>query len=83
MAAIDSSGFKVTLRGDYLGNKWHKIRKGWIKLHAVININNFQIIDYSITDDHANDAMEGIRIVRRIKNKIRKLYGDKGYDSKL
>ena len=50
LAAIDSSGFKVTLRGDYLGNKWHKIRKGWIKLHAVININNFQIMDYSITD---------------------------------
>ena len=39
-------------------------------------------MDYSITDDHVNDAKEGIRIVRRIKNKIRKLYGDKGYDSK-
>ena len=83
LAAIDSSGFKVTLRGDYLGNKWHKIRRGWIKLHAVIDINNFEIIDYSITDEHANDAKEGIKIVRRIKNKIRKLYGDKGYDSKL
>ena len=82
-AAIDSSGFKVTLRGDYLGNKWHKIRRGWIKLHAVIDIGNFQIMDYSITDEHANDAKEGIRIVRRIKNKISKLYGDKGYDSKL
>ena len=83
LAAIDSSGFKVTLRGDYLGNKWHKIRRGWVKLHAVIDINNFEIIDYSITDEHANDAKEGIKIVRRIKNKIRKLYGDKGYDSKL
>jgi transposase len=83
LAAIDSSGFKITLRGDYLGNKWHKIRRGWIKLHAVININNFEIIDYSITDDHVNDAKEGISLIRRIKNKIRKLYGDKGYDSKL
>ena len=58
LAAIDSSGFKATLSGDYLGNKWHKIRRGWIKLHAVININNFQIMDYSITDEHANDARE-------------------------
>ena len=57
-AAIDSSGFKVTLRGDYLGNKWHKIRKGWIKLHDVININNFQIMDYSIKDEHTNDVRE-------------------------
>ena len=47
-------------------------------MHAVININNFQIIDYSITDEHTNDARERIRIVRRIKNKIKKLYGDKG-----
>ena len=82
-AAIDSSGFKVTLKGDYMSNKWHKIRRGWIKLHALIDIDNFQIMDYSITDEHANDAKEGIRIVRRIKNKISKLYGDKGYDSKL
>ena len=83
LAAIDPSGFKVTLRGDYLGNKWHKIRKGWIKLHAVIDINNFQIMDYSITDEHINDAKDGISLVRRIKHKISKLYGDKGYDSKL
>ena len=83
LAAIDSSGFKVTLRGDYLGNKWHKIRRGWVKLHAVIDINNFEIIDYSITDEHANDAKEGIGLIRRVKNRVRRLYGDKGYDSKL
>ena len=58
LAAIDSSGFKATLRGDYLGNKWHKLRKGWIKLHDVININNFQIMDYSIKDEHTNDVRE-------------------------
>ena len=83
ISAIDSSGFKITLRGDYLGNKWHKKRKGWVKLHAVINISNFNIIDYSITDEHTNDAKEGINIIKNIKNKIRRLYGDKGYDSKI
>lgn len=51
-------------------------------MHAVIDINNCQIMDYSITDEHKNDSKEGIRIVRRIKNKIKELYGDKGYDSK-
>jgi len=39
-------------------------------MHAVININNFQIIDYSITNEHNNDAKEGIKIIKRIKNKI-------------
>ena len=82
MAAIDSSGFKVTLRGDYLENKWHRKRKGWVKLHAIININNFNIMGYSITNEHNNDAKEGIKIIKRIKNKINKLYDDKGYDSR-
>jgi hypothetical protein len=27
-AAIYLSGFKITLRGDYLGDKWHKKRRG-------------------------------------------------------
>ena len=40
-------------------------------------------MDYSITDDHTNDANEGISLVRRIKNRVRRLYCDKGYDSKL
>ncbi len=67
---------------DYLSNKWHKIRNGWIKLHAVININNFEIMDCSITDEHNNDSNKH-KNYKRIKNKIRKLYADKGYDSKL
>ncbi len=28
LAAIDSSEFKIILRGDYLGSKWHRKRKG-------------------------------------------------------
>ena len=27
---IDSTGSKITIRGDYLRHKWHKKRKGWI-----------------------------------------------------
>ena len=83
LVAIDFSGFKITLKSGYLENKRYRIRKGWIKLHAIININNFQIMDYSIANEHINDAKNGIKIVRRIKNKIDKLYDNKGYDSKL
>ena len=82
LAAIDSSGFKITLRGDYLGSKWHRKRKGWVKLHAVIDIKNFEIMDYSITDEHVNDAKEGIGIIKRVRNRVSRLFGDKGYDSK-
>ena len=32
--AIDSTGFKTTIRGDWMSNKWAKKRRGWIKLHV-------------------------------------------------
>jgi hypothetical protein len=36
--AIDSSGFKITIRGDYLGAKWRRKRRGWEKLHVIVSI---------------------------------------------
>jgi hypothetical protein len=57
-----------------LWNKWHKKRRGWVDLNAVINIKNFEIIDYLMIDEHVNDSRESINIVRLIKNRISKLF---------
>ena len=70
------------MREYYLANKWHTIRIEWIKLYAVINIKNFEIIDYAITDEHVNDAKEAINIIKIVRNCINKLFRDKGSDSK-
>ncbi len=35
--AVDSTGFKTTIRGDWLLDKWGKKRRGWIKLHASLS----------------------------------------------
>ncbi len=80
--AIDSTGFKITIRGDYLGNKWHRKRKGWSKLHAVISINDVSVISFTIRDEHVHDAKAGRKILKSIKDRIGKIFGDKGYDSK-
>ena len=32
--AIDSTGFKIAVRDNYLGTKLKKPRKGWSKIHA-------------------------------------------------
>ncbi len=39
-------------------------------------------MDYSITDEHVNDAKEGINIIKGIKNRVSRLFWDKGHDSK-
>jgi hypothetical protein len=42
-AIIDSSGFKVTERGDWLSTKWKGKRKGWIKMHIAIDGDSMNI----------------------------------------
>jgi hypothetical protein len=42
---------KITIRGDYLGNKWKKNSKGWMKLHVIVDVNDIKAITFSITDD--------------------------------
>ncbi len=81
-SAIDSTGFKITIRGDYLGSKWNRKRKGWKKLHAVISIHDVSVISFSITDEHVHDAKAGKKILESIKSRIMRIFGDKGYDSK-
>ena len=80
--AIDSTGFKITIRGDYLGSKWHRKRKGWSKLHAVISIHDVSVLSFAITDEHVHDARAGRKLLESIRNRISGIFGDKGYDSK-
>ena len=64
--AGDSSGFKITIRGDYLGSKWKKRKKGWQKLHVVVSIHDVSVIAFTITDEHGNDARYGKRRIVEI-----------------
>ena len=79
---IDSTGFKITIRGDYLSTKWKKPRKGWSKLHAVISINDASAMSFSITDEHVHDAKAGKELLKSVKDRIKRIFADKSYDSK-
>ncbi len=80
--AIDSTGFKITIRGDYPGTKWNRKRRGWSKLHAIISINDVPAMSFLITDDHVHDEKAGKELLKSVKDRIRRIFGDKGYDSK-
>jgi len=38
--------YKITIRGDYLGNKWNRRRKGWMKLHVIVDINEIRAFTF-------------------------------------
>ena len=79
---IDSTGYKITIRGDYLGHKWHKKRKGWIKSHVIISMKNVNVLSFTITDEHTHDSKAARKLLSKMKNNILRIFGDKGYDSK-
>ncbi len=77
--AIDSTGFKTTIRGDWLSDKWGKKRKGWIKLHASVDIKHVNAQKIAITSAHMHDSQILPLLVTGNEDQI---FADKAYDSR-
>ena len=63
----DSTGFNITIRGDYLGHKWNRKWKGWIKLQAVISVNDVSVIFIAITDHPVSESKTGRKLLESVK----------------
>lgn len=45
IVSIDSTGIKVTNRGQWMSDKWHKQnRKGYLKIHVAVDIKTKEIL---------------------------------------
>ncbi|QRF76199.1 Transposase DDE domain protein [Thermoplasmatales archaeon] len=77
--AVDSTGFKTTIRGDWLSNKWAKKRKGWIKLHVSADTERIMASRISITMEHSHDATQFTRLITGSEQRV---FADKAYDSR-
>jgi hypothetical protein len=82
--AIDSTGIKVTNRGQWIRDKWN-IRKGYLKIHIAVDVKNRKIISMKVTDEHIHDSKVLPKIVDDIsKSKhvtVGKIIADGAYDS--
>ena len=58
----DSTGLKPTSRGDWMGQKWD-VKRGFIKMHIVVDENTKKIYAVSVTDERAGDAPEFKRLL--------------------
>ena len=55
--AIDSTGIKVTNRGQWMRDKWHiKNKKGYLKIHVAVNVKTKKILSIKVTDEHVHDS---------------------------
>ena len=89
--AVDSTGIKVTNRGQWMYEKWNvkNKKKGYLKIHVAVNIKTKEILALEVTDERVHDGrvMDKLlkRVVKRNNNgyaiKIKSVLADGAYDS--
>ena len=53
--AVDSTGLKQHNRGEWIRHKW-KIRRGFVKLHVMVDVDTKKILAVQVADDRAWDS---------------------------
>jgi hypothetical protein len=53
--AIDSTGIKVSNKGEWIRHKWH-IRKGYLKIHVAVDIKKKRILSLEVTSEEVHDG---------------------------
>lgn len=84
--ALDSSGIKVTNRGEWIREKW-KRRRGWIKVHLAVDTKKKRIVGIEITDESVKDNEKFGDLIKQSqknlgKGKIKRVLADGNYDTK-
>lgn len=92
--AVDSTGIKITNRGQWMDDKWGnktktKKKKGYLKIHVAVDIKTKEILALEVTDEKVHDGKIMPKLIehilkRRNKNKkfdIKSVLADGSYDS--
>ena len=85
--SIDSTGIKVTNRGQWMDEKWNvQNRKGYLKIHVAVNIKTKEILALEVTDEKVHDGKILKKLVNNVldnhdKKKIKSVLADGAYDS--
>jgi hypothetical protein len=81
--AIDSSGIKVSNRGEWIRQKW-RVRRGFIKIHLAVDVKTKQMISMEVTKEDVSDGRMLKPLVEEASTKaeVKKVIGDGAYDSR-
>lgn len=84
--AVDSTGIKVTNRGEWILDKWKnkRIRKGFIKIHVAVDIKTKKLVSMKVTKEDVHDGQILKELVDDVSKRyrIKKVMADGAYDSK-
>jgi hypothetical protein len=81
---LDSTGIKVTNRGEWLHHKWN-IRKGYLKIHVAVDVKKKKIISLEVTSEEVHDGSKLKKLVDNLSSRnntsIKRIIADAAYDS--
>jgi formyltetrahydrofolate synthetase len=85
--AIDSTGIKVTNRGQWMIDKWEAGKKGYLKIHIAVNVKTKEILSIKVTtNEHVHDSKALPELVENtiksnsVTTTISKLFADGAYE---
>jgi hypothetical protein len=84
--AINSSGIKVTNRGEWMREVW-KVHRGWIKVHIAVDVKTKEIVGIEVTDERVGDGKMFAPLIDQSKQnlqgrKIVQADADGAYDTR-
>lgn len=86
--SVDASGIKVDDYSDWMRHKWQekaKKRRGWIKMHIIVDVETHTAINVEITKEDIGDQDEFIPLVQSALDlglDIKQVQGDGIFDTK-
>jgi len=63
--AIDSTGIKVSNRGEWIRHKWN-VKRGYLKIHLAVDIKNRRILSLQVTSEEVHDGKVLSKLVDEI-----------------
>ncbi|KXB02149.1 hypothetical protein AKJ44_01305 [candidate division MSBL1 archaeon SCGC-AAA261F17] len=80
VVAVDSTGVKVTNRGEWMRKTHRGERRGWIKVHIAVDVENKRLLSIEVTDEKTKDSKMFEPLVEDLN--LKDCLGDGGYDDK-
>ena len=85
--AIDSTGIKITNRGQWMRDKWNSSnnKKRYLKIHIAVNVKTKKILSMKVTDEHVHESKALSELVNDVMESDKKitignLFADGAYE---
>jgi hypothetical protein len=81
--AVDSTGIKVSNRGEWIRQKW-AVKRGFVKFHIAVDVKTGKMLSVEVTKEDVVDGRMLVPLVEQASSRARvtRVLGDGAYDSR-